>query len=104
MILSECSSWEIGTQTEALLEYDWPALAVFGAQSLPPANIPPSFGASNVVAIVSRIVNSRAKGQLQFFQETTVGDPASAYCGDHIIKRHGRELITTSCSPRYWSG
>lgn len=30
-------SWELGTVTEALLEYSWPQLSVFGNNTLPPA-------------------------------------------------------------------
>lgn len=69
-------SWEIGTQTHALIEYDWADLSVFspGASSNVDSS---SFAKSDVRTIVDRVVDARAVGQTTFWKDAAVGDPAS---------------------------
>jgi len=77
-IASSQRSWEIGTVTEALLEYSWPQLSVFNDDSIPPAR---QFFTSSypydVVNIVANVVQNKPNNTLALVQDGSVGDPAS---------------------------
>ncbi|KDQ21094.1 hypothetical protein BOTBODRAFT_62116 [Botryobasidium botryosum FD-172 SS1] len=71
-------SWELGTETEALLEYDWPALSVFGSSAIPPPfQLNSTLNASNVFAITQRVIQARNGTLMTFISDGAVGDPAS---------------------------
>ncbi len=91
---SRCTSWELGTATEALLEYEWPALSVFNTSAFPPPRtLSASSNASDVLGIAYqyaiptpprtpanasfRVVSAKSSDSLTLMQNTAVGDPAS---------------------------
>jgi len=77
-ITSSQMSWEIGTLTEALLEYSWPQLSVFSGNSLPPARrLFTSSYPTDVVQIATNVVKNKPNDSLALMQDATVGDPAS---------------------------
>lgn len=72
-------SWELGTSTQALLEYDYPSLSVYGslAQSIPNP-LDPSLTPSLVYSVTDRIVQTRNPLVTEaFVYDTAVGDPPS---------------------------
>jgi rhamnogalacturonyl hydrolase YesR len=77
-ITSSQKSWEVGTLTEALLEYSWPRLSVFNDNSIPPARqLSTSNYPDDVVKIVADVVAKKSNNSLPLVQDDTVGDPAS---------------------------
>ncbi|KAF9647034.1 Six-hairpin glycosidase [Thelephora ganbajun] len=78
-IASAQRSWEVGTLTEALLEYSWPQLSVFNdAGSIPPARqLFTSNYPVDVVKIATDIVEKKPNDSLALVQDGSVGDPAS---------------------------
>ncbi|KAF8916804.1 glycoside hydrolase family 105 protein [Mucidula mucida] len=75
---SRCTSWELGTATEALLEYEWPALSVFNTSAFPPPRtLSASSNASDVLGIAYQVVSAKSSDSLTLMQNTAVGDPAS---------------------------
>jgi len=77
-ITSSQSSWEIGTVTQALLEYSWPQLSIFSDNPIPPQR---RFFTSNypndVVNIATQVVEEKPGNILPLIQDASVGDPAS---------------------------
>lgn len=62
--------------TQALMEYYWRPLSVYGTGPIPPQ--PNStFVNSDVAGIVARVVSSRLQDQVTFFNDPAVGDSAS---------------------------
>ena len=49
LLLNLEHSWEYGTEMEALLELEWPTLAVFEGNLPPPTQLPPSNNAADVI-------------------------------------------------------
>jgi hypothetical protein len=47
-------SWEIGTLAEALTELEWPSLAVFAPQSIPPPTHLAGDEAADVLSIAEK--------------------------------------------------
>jgi len=77
-IASSQRSWEIGTLTEALLEYSWPQLSVFNDDSIPPTRqLYASDYPYDVVDIVTNVVQNKPSNSLALMQDASVGDPAS---------------------------
>ncbi|KAF9779463.1 Six-hairpin glycosidase [Thelephora terrestris] len=78
-IASSQKSWELGTLTEALLEYSWPQLSVFNAAaSIPPArDLFTSDYPTDVVNIATTVVQNKPNDSLPLMPDTAVGDPAS---------------------------
>ncbi|GAB1518738.1 hypothetical protein RhiTH_001803 [Rhizoctonia solani] len=72
-------SWELGTSTQALLEYDYPSLSVYGPLGLKiPNPMDASLSPGSVYSVTDRIVQTRnpliAEG---FVSDSAVGDPPS---------------------------
>jgi rhamnogalacturonyl hydrolase YesR len=77
-ITSSQRSWEIGTVTEALLEYSWPQLSVFYDGSIPPPrHLFTSDYPDDVVEIATEVVEDKPGNTLALMQDGSVGDPAS---------------------------
>ncbi|KDQ10691.1 hypothetical protein BOTBODRAFT_36004 [Botryobasidium botryosum FD-172 SS1] len=71
-------SWELGTETETYLEYDWAPTSVFGNNPIPPPHrLPSNQNLSNVFAITEQIMKLRAPDAETLFEDTAAGDPAS---------------------------
>ncbi len=52
-------SWELGTATEALLEYSYPEFSVFNSSSIPPEHtLNTTYNASEVLDVASQCVKS----------------------------------------------
>lgn len=70
----QCNSWENGTRAQALLEYDWPMLAVFYNPAVPivSGHVPEE---SN--AIAQYTITNRPVGTMMFCEDGSAGDPAS---------------------------
>ncbi|KAG8747900.1 hypothetical protein FRC10_010519 [Ceratobasidium sp. 414] len=73
------ASWELGTSTQALLEYDYPALSVYGPLALNLPNPPPnaSLTPGSIYSVTDRIIQTRNPLVEAFVVDTSVGDPAS---------------------------
>ncbi|KAJ1310987.1 hypothetical protein OPQ81_009496 [Rhizoctonia solani] len=72
-------SWELGTSTQALLEYDFPSLSIYGSLALAiPNPINASLTPGSVYSVTDRIVQTRnplvSEG---FVADSAVGDPPS---------------------------
>jgi hypothetical protein len=71
-------SWEIGTLTEALLEYSWPQLSVFNDGLIPPARyLFTSDYPDDVIQIATEVVEKKPSNIAALMQDGSVGDPAS---------------------------
>ncbi|KAG9100558.1 hypothetical protein FRC06_003974 [Ceratobasidium sp. 370] len=73
------ASWELGTSTQALLEYDYPALSVYGPLALNLPNPPPnaSLTPGSIYSVTDRIIQTRNPQVQALVIDTSVGDPAS---------------------------
>ncbi|KAG8685770.1 hypothetical protein FRC09_014538 [Ceratobasidium sp. 395] len=72
------ASWELGTSTQALLEYDYPALSVYGPLALnlpnpPNATLTPGL----IYSVTDRLIQTRNPAVEAFVYDSSVGDPAS---------------------------
>ncbi|KAG8726318.1 hypothetical protein FRC12_023500, partial [Ceratobasidium sp. 428] len=72
------ASWELGTSTQALLEYDYPALSVYGSLALnlpnpPNATLTPGL----IYSVTDRLIQTRNPAVEAFVYDSSVGDPAS---------------------------
>ncbi|KAJ8483299.1 hypothetical protein ONZ51_g4792 [Trametes cubensis] len=70
-------SWEIGTALEALTEFEWPSLSVFGGSLPPPVKLH-SGEAADVIQWATQIVKAKDPNALPLIDgDGAVGDPAS---------------------------
>jgi len=71
-------SWELGTATQSLLEYEYPTLSVFGSSAIPPpSRLPNGENATKVLTITDHVVQTRPPGVLSFMPDQAAGDPPS---------------------------
>ncbi|KDQ16545.1 hypothetical protein BOTBODRAFT_144610 [Botryobasidium botryosum FD-172 SS1] len=78
LLRSASHSWELGTATQTLLEYDWAPLSVFSTDAIPPPNpLPSNLNAKNVWDITNRVMSQRDPNSPTLMQDGSAGDPAS---------------------------
>ncbi|QRV81016.1 cell wall glycoside hydrolase YteR [Ceratobasidium sp. AG-Ba] len=71
-------SWELGTATQSLLEFEYSSLSVFGGSAVPPpSRLEKGQDMSKVLAITDRVLQTRPPGILSFMQDNAAGDPPS---------------------------
>ncbi|KAK0242478.1 glycoside hydrolase family 105 protein [Armillaria nabsnona] len=71
-------SWELGTATEALLEYSYPEFSVFNSSSIPPEHtLNTTYNASEVLDVASQVVRAKSNTSMTLVEDSAVGDPAS---------------------------
>ncbi|KAG9093439.1 hypothetical protein FRC06_011527 [Ceratobasidium sp. 370] len=92
-------SWELGTATQSLLEYEYPSLSVFGNSAIPPpARLSTGENATMVLAITDRVVQTRPPGVLSFMPDQAAGDPPSLGVSILLANYTARSLASTNSS------
>ncbi|KAK0200486.1 hypothetical protein DFS33DRAFT_1277912 [Desarmillaria ectypa] len=77
MVQVSTVSWELGTATEALLEYSYPKFSVFNSIAFPPGNtLNTPYTASEVFNVTSQAVRAKSNTTMTLVEDTAVGDPA----------------------------
>lgn len=73
------ASWELGTSTQALLEYDYSPLSVFGSLALSiPRPLDANLVPGSIYSVTDRVIQTRNPLVTEaFVYDTSVGDPAS---------------------------
>ena len=81
VILTRFRSWEIGTETEALLEYEWSRLSVANPHIFPlPNTLPANYNASDVLNIAENVVANMPPNATTLIDgDGAAGDPASTF-------------------------
>ncbi|KAK0206262.1 Six-hairpin glycosidase [Desarmillaria ectypa] len=78
MVQVSTKSWELGTATEALLEYSYPEFSVFNSSAFPPGHtLNTTYNASGVLDIAYQVVRAKSNTTMSLVEDTAVGDPAS---------------------------
>jgi hypothetical protein len=71
-------SWELGTATQSLFEYEYPSFSVYGDNFLaPPKSLPKSADISKILKITDQVLLTRPPGVLSFMPDQAAGDPPS---------------------------
>ncbi|KAG9075342.1 hypothetical protein FS749_012997 [Ceratobasidium sp. UAMH 11750] len=92
-------SWELGTATQSMLEYEYPSLSVFGKSAIPPpSRLPKGQDATKVLAITDRVVQIRPPGVLSFMPDQAAGDPPSLGVSILLANYTTRSLASTNSS------
>ncbi|KAK0453338.1 Six-hairpin glycosidase [Armillaria borealis] len=78
MVQVSTKSWELGTATEAMLEYSYPEFSVFNSSAFPPEHtLNTTYNASEVLDVASQVVRAKSNTSMTLVEDTAVGDPAS---------------------------
>jgi len=92
-------SWELGTQAEALTEYDTPSYSVLNNTALPPSTNPGPPSLADVFNITKTVVANRAKsngnitGPQPLIQDSAAGDPCSMGVSVLLANWTGRSSV-----------
>ncbi|CAE6477330.1 unnamed protein product [Rhizoctonia solani] len=78
MLEQSKGSWELGTATQSLFEYEYPLFSVYGDNFMTPPNSLPKFAdISKVLKITDQVLLTRPPGVLSFMPDQAAGDPPS---------------------------
>ncbi|KAG7448944.1 Six-hairpin glycosidase [Guyanagaster necrorhizus] len=78
MVQVSTKSWELGTATEALLEYLYSEFSVFNSSAFPPGHtLNTTYNDSKVLDIATEVVRAKSNTSMTLVEDTAVGDPAS---------------------------
>ncbi|CAE6479797.1 unnamed protein product [Rhizoctonia solani] len=78
MLEQSKGSWELGTATQSLFEYEYPLFSVYGDNFVtPPKSLPKSVDISKILKITDQILLTRPPGVLSFMPDQAAGDPPS---------------------------
>ncbi|CCO29705.1 hypothetical protein BN14_03723 [Rhizoctonia solani AG-1 IB] len=78
MLEQSKGSWELGTATQSLFEYEYPSFSVYGDNFLaPPKSLPKSADISKILKITDQVLLTRPPGVLSFMPDQAAGDPPS---------------------------
>ncbi|CAE6463927.1 unnamed protein product [Rhizoctonia solani] len=78
MLEQSKGSWELGTATQSLFEYEYPLFSVYGDYFMaPPRSLPKFADISKVLKITDQVLLTRPPGVLSFMPDQAAGDPPS---------------------------
>ncbi|CAE6446778.1 unnamed protein product [Rhizoctonia solani] len=78
MLEQSKGSWELGTATQSLFEFEYPSFSVYGDNFMaPPKSLPKSADISKVLQITDQVLLTRPPGVLSFMPDQAAGDPPS---------------------------
>ncbi|KAH7334149.1 glycosyl hydrolase family 88-domain-containing protein [Rhizoctonia solani] len=76
MLEQSKGSWELGTATQSLFEFEYPLFSVYGDYFLaPPKSLPKFADISKVLKITDQVLLTRPPGVLSFMPDQAAGDP-----------------------------
>ncbi|KAB5588393.1 hypothetical protein CTheo_8168 [Ceratobasidium theobromae] len=78
MLEQSKGSWELGTATQSLFEFEYPSFSAYGDSFISPAkSLPKNQNLSKIFAITDLVLKTRPPGAMTFMPDEAAGDPPS---------------------------